>query len=215
MTDALGLRGGEKVLEVGTGSGYQAAILAEMGCDVHTIEREPELASGAAERLRRLGYHRVRVHEGDGTLGLPDEAPFQGIVVTAGGPRVPEALKEQLDPRGGVLVIPVGDRTFQELIRVVRKGGRFIEENLGGCRFVPLVERRVGEMRRALLVIDMLVDFVERDGGAPSPGRREDPSPCGGRGRGRAEAGDPVVYLCDAHAPDDAEFSRMGWPAHA
>jgi protein-L-isoaspartate(D-aspartate) O-methyltransferase len=139
MTEVLGLRGGEKVLEVGTGSGYQAAILAEMGCEVHTVERETELAWGAADRLRRLGYRRVWVHEGDGSLGLPDEAPFQGIVVTAGGPRVPEALKEQLDPEGGVLVIPVGDRTFQELIRVVRKGTRFTEENLGGCRFVPLL----------------------------------------------------------------------------
>jgi len=139
MTEALGLAGGEKVLEVGTGSGYQAAVLAELGCEVHTVEREPALAREAARRLAALGYDSVRVHEGDGTLGLPDEAPFRGIVVTAGGPRVPEALKAQLDPDGGVLVIPVGDRGYQELVRVTRRGSSFREEDLGGCRFVPLV----------------------------------------------------------------------------
>ncbi len=139
MTEALGIRGGEKVLEVGTGSGYQAAILAEMGCDVHTVEREPELAREAMKRLSRLGYRGVKVHVGDGTLGLPEEAPFQAILVTAGGPRVPEPLKEQLDPQGGVLVIPVGERGFQELLRVTRRGNRFSTENLGGCRFVPLI----------------------------------------------------------------------------
>ncbi len=139
MTEALGIRGGEKVLEVGTGSGYQAAILAEMGCDVHTVEREPELAREAMKRLARLGYRGVKVHVGDGTLGLPEEAPFQAILVTAGGPRVPESLKEQLDPQGGVLVIPVGERGFQELLRVTRRGNRFSTENLGGCRFVPLI----------------------------------------------------------------------------
>lgn len=139
MTEALGLAGGGKVLEVGTGSGYQAAVLAELGCQVHTVEREPLLARAAARRLAALGYDAVRVHEGDGTLGLPGEAPFRGIVVTAGGPRVPEALKAQLDPDGGVLVIPVGDRGYQELVRITRRGEGFREENLGGCRFVPLV----------------------------------------------------------------------------
>ncbi|GAB6061428.1 protein-L-isoaspartate(D-aspartate) O-methyltransferase [Deferrisoma palaeochoriense] len=139
MTEALGLRGGEKVLEVGTGSGYQAAILAELGRDVVSIERDPELARQAAERLARLGYDRVRVVVGDGTLGLPEEAPFQAIVVTAGAPKVPPSLEAQLDPQGGVLVIPVGDRGIQELLRITRKGNRFLRENLGGCRFVPLV----------------------------------------------------------------------------
>ena len=139
MTEALGIRGGEKVLEVGTGSGYQAAILAEMGCEVHTVEREPDLAREAVERLARLGYRGVKVHVGDGTLGLPEEAPFQAILVTAGGPRVPGSLKEQLDPAGGVLVIPVGERGYQELLRVTRRGNRFSTENLGGCRFVPLI----------------------------------------------------------------------------
>lgn len=139
MTSSLMLKGGEKVLEVGTGSGYQAAVLSEMGCVVHTIERQPHLAAEAARRLKNLGYDRVFVHEGDGTLGLPEEAPFQAIVVTAGGPRVPESLKHQLDPEGGVLSIPVGGQTFQNLFRVIRRGDTYEEEDLGGCRFVPLL----------------------------------------------------------------------------
>jgi protein-L-isoaspartate(D-aspartate) O-methyltransferase len=139
MTSSLMLKGGEKVLEVGTGSGYQAAVLSEMGCVVHTIERQPHLAAEAARRLKDLGYDGVFVHEGDGTLGLPEEAPFQAIVVTAGGPRVPESLKHQLDPEGGVLSIPVGGQTFQNLFRVIRRGDAYEEEDLGGCRFVPLL----------------------------------------------------------------------------
>ena len=101
MTEALLLEGGEKVLEVGTGSGYQAAVLAEMGCEVHTIERNPVLAARSRAVLEELGYRSVRVHEGDGTLGRPEEAPFRGIVVTAGGPRVPDSLLAQLDADGG------------------------------------------------------------------------------------------------------------------
>ena len=138
MTEALQLRGGERVLEVGTGSGYQAAILAEMGCEVDTIERDCVLADEARERLERLGYLRVTVHCGDGTLGVPEQAPFAAIVVTAGGPRVPASLKGQLAV-GGVLVIPVGDRGVQDLVRVTRTAAGFREEDLGGCRFVPLV----------------------------------------------------------------------------
>ncbi len=139
MTEALATRDGDKVLEVGTGSGYQAAVLAELGCEVFTIERDPFLAEEARERLARLGYGAVAVCQGDGTLGLPAEAPFRGILVTAGGPRVPGSLKEQLDPAGGILVIPVGDRGLQELVRVTRGGDRFTQESLGGCRFVPLL----------------------------------------------------------------------------
>ncbi len=139
MTEALEVGPGDRVLEVGTGSGYQSAILAEMGCRVHTVERDPALAAAAARRLARLGYDRVSVHQGDGTLGWPDAAPFRGVVVTAGGPRVPDPLRDQLDPGGAALVMPVGDRGLQELLRITRRGNRFSTENLGGCRFVPLV----------------------------------------------------------------------------
>lgn len=140
MTQALGLgAGGGKVLEVGTGSGYQAALLRELGFTVHTIERNEKLAADAEKRLKDLGYDDIFVHRGDGTLGLPQEAPFRGIVVTAGGPRVPEALKGQLDPDGGVLVIPVGSQGVQSLLRVTREGDAFRQEDLGGCRFVPLI----------------------------------------------------------------------------
>ena len=139
MTEALRLRPGIKVLEVGTGSGYQAAVLAELGCEVHTVECIPELAEDARRRLRALGYDGVQVHPADGSVGLLVEAPFGGVLVTAGGPRVPEPLREQLAADGGVLVIPVGDRLVQTLLRVTRGGEAYREENLGGCRFVPLV----------------------------------------------------------------------------
>jgi len=139
MTEALCLKGGEKVLEVGTGSGYQAAILAEIGCRVHTIERDPILSENAAKCLKRLGYDTVKLHIGDGTLGLPEEAPFKGIVATAAGPKIPERLKAQLDPAGGIMVIPVGGRTVQELLAIKRNGDVFTEKNLGACCFVPLV----------------------------------------------------------------------------
>ncbi len=139
MTEALRLRPGAKVLEVGTGSGYQAAVLAELGGEVHTVECIPELAEDARGRLLSLGYNSVRVHPADGTLGLPAEAPFEAVLVTAGGPRVPEPLREQLALDGGVLVIPVGDCLVQTLLRVTRRGKGYREEDLGGCRFVPLV----------------------------------------------------------------------------
>ncbi len=141
MTEALGVAPEDRVLEVGTGSGYQAAVLAALGCEVWTVERDPELSRRARSRLARLGYGGVRCLVGDGTLGWPAEAPFRGILVTAGGPRVPEPLVAQLDPAGGVLVIPVGDRGSQELLRVTRRGEETTREGLGGCRFVPLVGR--------------------------------------------------------------------------
>lgn len=139
MTESLLLTGGETVLEVGTGSGYQAAILAEMGCVVHTLERNAILAERARKLLEKLGYDRIEVHLGDGTLGLPEKGPFQAILVTAGGPGVPLSLKEQLDPEGGRLSIPVGDRYTQTLLRITRKGDLYRTEDLGGCRFVPLI----------------------------------------------------------------------------
>ncbi|MBI5015124.1 MAG: protein-L-isoaspartate(D-aspartate) O-methyltransferase [Deltaproteobacteria bacterium] len=139
MSEALRLPSGAKVLEIGTGSGYQAAILAEMLYEVHTIERDAELVAVARERLVRLGWPGVHVVVGDGTLGLPSEAPFDGILVTAGSPGVPLSLKQQLNRRSGALVIPVGDRNYQELLRIERNEEEFVEEKLGGCRFVPLV----------------------------------------------------------------------------
>ena len=138
MTQAMGLRGGERVLEVGTGSGYQAAVLAEIAGEVYTVERHGELADRAKERLLELGYNNVHVSVGDGTLGLPEKAPFDGIIVTAGAPFVPEALKDQLED-GGRLVIPVGGQYLQSLLRITREGDDFQQEDLLGCVFVPLI----------------------------------------------------------------------------
>ncbi len=140
MCEALGLSGGERVLEVGTGSGYAAAILARLACEVFTIERHQELAQTAESRLRDLGIDNVRVIRGDGTLGLAHKAPFDAIVVAAGGRKVPPPLVEQL-AIGGRLVIPVGrDRDHQVLLRITRVSSQHTEqENLGDVRFVPLI----------------------------------------------------------------------------
>lgn len=140
MTDALELRGGERVLDIGTGSGYAAAVLACIAADVFTIERIPELAERARKNLVAEGFDNVRVRCGDGTLGWPDEAPFDGITVAAGAPAVPDALKHQLAV-GGHLVIPVGsEHISQALMRVTRVSeDEFRTENLGGVRFVPLL----------------------------------------------------------------------------
>jgi protein-L-isoaspartate(D-aspartate) O-methyltransferase len=138
ICEALALRGRERVLDVGTGSGYQAAVLAELAREVDTIERIPELAERARVNLAAAGYDRVRVHVGDGTLGLPDEAPFTAIAVAAAAPEMPIALYEQLEPRGR-LVIPVGKRRVQQLEVIVRSPeGPAIVHSVP-CRFVPLV----------------------------------------------------------------------------
>ncbi len=137
MVEALELPAGSKVLEIGTGSGYEAAILCVMGYVVLTIERHAELADRARARLERLGY-RVEVRAGDGTLGWPERAPFQGIVVSAGAPDLPIPLLQQLD-EGGRLLIPVGTTEEQELLRVTRAQGRMVREHLCRCRFVRLV----------------------------------------------------------------------------
>lgn len=138
MTQALGLRGDERVLEVGTGSGYQAAILRHLVDRVVSIERFADLAAGARARLGALGLDDVAIHVGDGTLGWPAEAPYDAIVVTAAGPRVPPALVDQLAP-GGRLVAPVGPPRRQRLLRLVRTDDGIAEQDLGSVAFVPLV----------------------------------------------------------------------------
>lgn len=140
MTEALELEGDEKVLEVGTGSGYQAALLARLAREVITVERVPELAEGARRLLARLGYGNVRVLPAGEGLGCPEEAPFDAIVVTAGAPAVPPELVEQLRI-GGRLVIPVGSRWLQELVQVTRTQDGHTTRFLGECRFVPLIGR--------------------------------------------------------------------------
>jgi len=140
MTELLRVGPGDRVLDIGTGSGYQAAVLAELGCRVVSIERHASLADSARERLTRLGYgERVEVRVGDGSLGAPDEAPWRGILVAAAAPRIPDAMRTQLDPDGGRLVVPVGDRDRQSLIVVTRAGDTWTEENDGAVVFVPLI----------------------------------------------------------------------------
>jgi protein-L-isoaspartate(D-aspartate) O-methyltransferase len=140
MTEALELTGPEKVLELGTGSGYQAAVLGELAAEVFTIERIPPLARLAEQVLASLGYANVHVIVADGTLGWSAEAPFDAILVTAGSPQVPPPLLDQLG-MGGRLVIPVGDRYTQTLTRVRRTPEGLQHEYLGGCRFVKLIGR--------------------------------------------------------------------------
>ncbi len=138
ILQALALHGHERVLDVGTGSGYGAAVLAELACEVHTIERVPELAENARAALAAAGYERVHVHVGDGTLGLPEHAPYAAIAVAAAAPRLPQALYEQLQLRGR-LAVPVGRRRGQELQLAVRSPeGPAVLRSLP-CRFVPLL----------------------------------------------------------------------------
>ena len=145
MVSMLTLRGGERVLEVGAGSGYQAAILSLLAAEVHTIERIPALAARAAEALRAAGVENVFVHEGDGTLGWEAAAPYDAVLVAAAAPDVPSPLLEQLT-EGGRLVIPVGGRGMQFLERWTREGKTFRRERDIAVSFVPLVgERGWGE----------------------------------------------------------------------
>jgi len=136
MTECLELKGTEKVLEVGTGSGYQAAILGELAGEVYTIEIVPSLAKRAAADLTRLGYANVHVREGDGYRGWAEEAPFDGIIITAAPPRIPQPLLDQLAV-GGRLVVPVGI-DVQQLVRITRTETGFNEERLVPVRFVPM-----------------------------------------------------------------------------
>ncbi|MEX1254214.1 MAG: protein-L-isoaspartate(D-aspartate) O-methyltransferase [Dehalococcoidia bacterium] len=143
MTEALQLRGDGKVLEVGTGSGYQAAVLSLLAREVISVERIPELAQSAASRLKALGYNNVRVYPAKETLGWPDEAPYDAIIVTAGAPEVPRSLVDQL-AMGGRMVIPVGSRKAQQLVRVTNSDRGVTLERLGECRFVPLIGGQEG-----------------------------------------------------------------------
>jgi protein-L-isoaspartate(D-aspartate) O-methyltransferase len=138
ICEALALTGGEHVLDVGSGSGYQAAVLAELAAEVDTIERIPELAELARANLAAAGYERVRVHVGDGTRGLPERAPFDAIAVAAAAPELPRSLYEQLEDRGR-LVVPVGRHGIQRLEVVVRSPEGPAVVRSVPCRFVPLV----------------------------------------------------------------------------
>lgn len=139
MTEALKLQGDEKVLEIGTGSGYQTAILAELARVVYTIERLSPLAEQAKAILQELKYNNIHFRVGDGTKGWPEEAPFDAILVAAAAERIPTSLVEQLS-LGGRMVIPVGDTPVQNLVLLIKDKQNIEEESLCGCRFVPLIE---------------------------------------------------------------------------
>jgi protein-L-isoaspartate(D-aspartate) O-methyltransferase len=138
MTEALELTGKENTLEIGTGSGYQTAILADLSEKVYTIERIRPLLVKARNTLAELGYNNILFKAFDGTLGWKEYEPYDAIMVTAGAPKIPQPLLDQL-AEDGRLVIPVGNKFSQELIKVTRKKGNYLQENLGGCRFVDLV----------------------------------------------------------------------------
>jgi protein-L-isoaspartate(D-aspartate) O-methyltransferase len=139
MTEALDLTGRERALEIGTGSGYQTAVLAELCSEVYSIERIPELLAAARRTLGDLGYANIRLLEGDGSKGFPQEAPFDRILVTAAAPEVPRILTSQLADNG-IMVVPVGDYRFSQILVIVRKiGGRIERRESIGCRFVPLI----------------------------------------------------------------------------
>ena len=147
MTEALELEGTEKILEIGTGSGYQTAVLSLVGGQVFSIERIGTLASRARKILDGMQCRNVVITIGDGTLGVPEEAPFDRIIVTAASPSVPEAYVSQLSV-GGVLVIPVGDEYIQELVRVRKTEKGIAHETLGGCRFVKLIGKDGWQVER-------------------------------------------------------------------
>jgi len=140
MTQALRLEGDEKVLEIGTGSGYQTAILAELADRVFTIERIPEIGIAARERLTGMGYSNIIFRIGDGTVGWREMSPFDRVIVTAGAPKIPSFLEEQIRI-GGSCVVPVGDASNQSLVRVTRNDTGVREEVLCSCTFVPLIGR--------------------------------------------------------------------------
>lgn len=139
MTQLLNLSGREKVLEIGTGSGYQSAILAELCAQLYTIERIPELTWKAKSILQQLGYNNIMFKTGDGSQGWEEFSPFDRIIVTAGVPEIPFPLINQLSSENGIMVIPVGERYSQELLKVTKINNEIKTENYGGCIFVPLI----------------------------------------------------------------------------
>jgi len=149
MTDLLHLKESDRVLEVGTGSGYQAAIICELAAHVYSIEKNPELAARAEGMLRSHGYINISFRVGDGTKGWPEEAPFDAVMVTAGAPSVPQPLLDQLD-EGGRLAIPVGSKTMQMLTLITRKDGKLQAKQEGSCVFVPLIGRFGWQKKRML-----------------------------------------------------------------
>lgn len=138
MTELLKPKTGMRILEIGCGSGYQAAVLGCLGCTVYGIERVREIYRATLARIRRLGLHRVHLHYGDGTLGLVQAAPFERILVSAGAPGIPKPLVDQL-AESGILVIPVGEPRRQRLVRLTKMGGRLVQEDVGGAVFVDLI----------------------------------------------------------------------------
>lgn len=138
MTQCLDLTGEEKVLEIGTGSGYQAAILSRLARTVYSVERIESIARSSEAMLRRNNYDNIFIHVGDGTLGWPEHGPYDGIIVTAGSPGIPSPLVEQL-AEGGRLVIPAGSGYSQRLLTLTRRGDEIIQRDEGGCVFVPLI----------------------------------------------------------------------------
>ena len=140
MVASLALTGSENVLEIGTGCGYQAAVLSLLAREVHSVEILPELARPTAERLQRLGYCNVHVHCGDGTLGWPEFSPYDAVLISAAAPAVPDPLLQQL-AEGGRLIAPVGGGDKQELQLIIKREGKLIVRQSGPCRFVPLMGR--------------------------------------------------------------------------
>jgi len=138
MTELLDLGGDERVLEIGTGSGYQAAVLAELSREVYTIERVQSLSDRAGKVIAELGYVNIHMKVGDGTLGWPEAAPFDRILITAAAPAAPEPVVDQLS-EAGILVAPVGDRFSQQLVKLLKQRGKLLEEYQTPCVFVPLV----------------------------------------------------------------------------
>jgi len=138
MTEALMLSKNDKVLEIGTGSGYQAAVLREITSNIYSVERISTLAEKAENLLTLLGYNDIKIMVGDGSLGWPEQAPFDAIIVTSGSPGVPETLMSQLND-GGRMIIPVGSRSSQRIIRIIRAGDNYNKEEMLSCIFVPLI----------------------------------------------------------------------------